>query len=353
VIVTMLSVRGRVPAGGIMAVWEFAGELARRGHEVHLLHTTQLGDPVEGPEDIDWFTFDEQIHQWYCDPHQFRPARSDFVFCIVGGPPPHLGLPLMWVQAVDAFPVFAEKSIFGAPFPKLCTSSYLRDCALAKGVDPERAIHQPYGIRHEKYRVLRPIDDRPMTVVMLDSTNPLKGRTTGIAALVAARQRVPELRAVLFGIGERPDLPAWINYVEDPPQHELVEEIYNGSRVFVLPSDIEGFGLAAVEAMACGCALASTDNGGAQDYAFHGDTALVTPPGDADALAESIVELLTSDDRRIALAERGRSFVEGFDWERSTTRLEDFLRRYADDPGRLLGPEDLLAWPDDGIAWLA
>jgi len=352
-IITFTSIRGRVPAGGIMAVWEFAGRLAQRGHEVNLLHTTQLGDPVLSLDDVDWYTFDERINQRFCDPHQFRPERSDFVFCIVGGPPPHLGLPLMWVQAVDAFPAYAEKSIFGAPCPKICTSSYLRDIAIEKGVDPQRAIHLPYGIRHEKYRVLRALDDRPPTVAMLDNPMVLKGRTTGIAALVAAKQRVPELRAVLFGVRERPDLPDWIDYVENPPQRQLVEEIYNGSRIFLLPSEIEGFGLGAVEAMACGCALVSTDNGGSQDYAFHGDTALVSPPGDADALADSIVELLEHDDRRVALAQRGLAFVEHFDWERSTTVLEDFLFRYADDPDGLLGSEDLMPWPDDGISWPA
>ena len=345
-ILSFVSVRGRVPSGGIMAVWEFAGGLARRGHEVHLMHTSQLGDRVESLADIGWFDFDDRIQHHFCDPHAFRPERSDFVFAIVGPPPPHLGLPLTWVQAVDAFPAYAERSIFGAPCPKLCTSSFLRDTAIAKGVDPRQAVHMPYGIKHDKYRITTPIDQRPPTVAMLHADAALKGSDTGLAAIVEARRRVPDLRAVLFGVAPRPDLPDWVDYVRDPPQEELVERIYNGSRIFVLPSVVEGFGLAAVESMASGCALASTACGGSSDYALHGDTALVSPPGDVEAMAEHLVTLLQVDDQRVEMAQRGAAFVQRFDWDRSAALLEAFLTDYAQDPDSRRQPEALLPWPD-------
>jgi glycosyltransferase involved in cell wall biosynthesis len=77
--------------------------------------------------------------------------------------------------------------------------------------------------------------------------------------------------------------------------------------------------------MACGAALVTTDNGGADDYAVDGVTALVAPPLDVDALATRIIELLDDDGRRQEIAESGRSFVERFTWEVAAERLERFL----------------------------
>ncbi len=78
-----------------------------------------------------------------------------------------------------------------------------------------------------------------------------------------------------------------MTFTLDPDPERLVSDIYDRSRVFVQASHYEGFGFTAVEGMACGAALVTTDNGGSRDYAFHGETALVVPPGDVDGLAEA------------------------------------------------------------------
>ncbi len=343
----MLSARGGTPSGGIMAIWEHANGLARRGHDVHIVHTSVFGEPLESLDDVKWFRFDERVVHHFCDPHEFRPAEPDVVLCLVGRPPPHLGLPLMWVQAVGAFPDFAERTMFGAPCPKLCTSSFLVEEAIRLGVRPSQAIHQPYGILHDKYRITRPLDDRPPAVAMLYLPTELKGGDLGVEALLQTKARVPDLTAHLFGVAPAPPLPAWITYDRNPPQDELVDRIYNGSRIFVLPSRVEGFGLAAVEAMASGCALAATDCGGPMDYAFHGDTALVSPPGDASALADHLVALLSDDQLRTGIARRGAEHVRRFDWDDSARRLEATLARYALDPEALQQPEEVMGLGDE------
>jgi glycosyltransferase involved in cell wall biosynthesis len=329
-----------------MAIWEHANGLARRGHEVHVVHTSVFGEPVESLDDVTWFRFDERVEHHFCDPHEFHPAEPDVVLCVVGAPPSHLGLPLMWVQAVGAFPAFAERTMFGAPCPKLCTSSFLVEEAVRLGVRRSQAIHQPYGIRHEKYRITRALDDRTPTVAMLYYPSELKGGDLGVEALLHAKQQVPDLTAQLFGVAPSPALPRWITYDRNPPQDELVDRIYNGSRIFVLPSLVEGFGLAAVEAMASGCALVATDCGGSMDYAFHGHTALVSSRGDAAAMADHLVALLIDDELRTQIARRGAQHVRRFDWDESARRLEDTLVRYADDPGALQQPELVVGLDD-------
>jgi glycosyltransferase involved in cell wall biosynthesis len=146
-------------------------------------------------------------------------------------------------------------------------------------------------------------------------------------ALELAREGFPAMQAVLFGVFPRPqNLPHWVEYHENPPQEELVDKIYNGSRIYLCPSWTEGFHLAPAEAMACGCSVVSTDIGGVRDYAEDGVTALLSPPQNPDALAQNITRLLQDDELRIRLAKAGHERIQGFTWERSADLLEQYLK---------------------------
>src|SRR5690606_25810580 len=150
-----------------------------------------------------------------------------------------------------------------------------------------------------------------------------------IEVLARVKAQEPDVEVVAFGaIRPEAGLPDWITFVQQPPVEQLVDEIYNTSRVFLCTSYVEGFGLANVEAMACGAALVTTDTGGSRDYARHGATALVAPYRAVDMLSRHVLALLDDDDRRVALARAGRDHVRRFDWDRSGEMLEEFLERY-------------------------
>jgi glycosyltransferase involved in cell wall biosynthesis len=81
-----------------------------------------------------------------------------------------------------------------------------------------------------------------------------------------------------------------------------------------------------MEAMACGAALCTYDNGGSRDYAIDGRTALVAPRRDLDALTRGLSRLLEDAELRRRVAREGQDFVRTqFDWERATARLESIL----------------------------
>jgi len=105
----------------------------------------------------------------------------------------------------------------------------------------------------------------------------------------------------------------------------------NEASLFLSSSRVEGFGLAVAEAMACGCAVVSTDSGGVRDFAIHGITALLTEPGDAEGLASHVCTLARDEEERTRLAGSGMERVASFTWERSVRLLEaeflDLLRR--------------------------
>jgi glycosyltransferase involved in cell wall biosynthesis len=85
------------------------------------------------------------------------------------------------------------------------------------------------------------------------------------------------------------------------------------SKVLVLPSQEEGFGLTVVEAMALGLPCVLSDLPALKEN-FH-STAVFVKPRDVDGLAQAIMSLLTDDEKRKMLGERGRSLARQFSWE--------------------------------------
>jgi glycosyltransferase involved in cell wall biosynthesis len=319
-------------------IFEFASSMAARGHEVHLYHVPFYQANVTGLDDIDWFQFDDRVvHHFFADapidPTEIPAADVIFGYSTEEDLPPQTRLPVVLIQGYRMLGAVREHPAFRAPCPKLCVASWLVEIGKGLGVPERQLVHIPLGLRHEKYILSRPIASRPPTVSFCYSAHAQKGASLAIKVLDQVRRVVPEMNVVAFGaVPAEHDLPQWIDYRINPSQHELVHGIYNRSRIFLCTSEVEGFGLTNIEAMAGGAALVTTDNGGSRDYAFHEETALVAPPRDAALLAGYVERLLTDEERRLRIAQAGSRYVLRFDWERSAELLESFLESYAADP---------------------
>jgi glycosyltransferase involved in cell wall biosynthesis len=162
---------------------------------------------------------------------------------------------------------------------------------------------------------------------MMFSSDRCKGSEDALKAIDAAKKAHPDLRAVLFGIPPRTaEIPRWMEYHQNPPQERLVRDIYNSSSAFLCGSWSEGFALPPLEAMACGCAVVSTDCGGNRDYAEHEKTALLSPPRNPELLAQNLLRLLDDDALRLRLAKAGVERVRDFTWEDRAAQLEAFIQ---------------------------
>ena len=180
------------------------------------------------------------------------------------------GLPFLFVQAYQYLPRHIEEGTFRTPCPKICIATLDGPCTRAQRECPLAQLsYMPYGLDRDAYRLVQPIANRPLQVTMLYNSHPAKGARFGIAAIAEVQRRLPDVRAVVFS-NKDPEtpMPDGITFVTSPSRQQLVEEIYNRSRVFICSSIREGFGLCAIEAMAGGCALVTTDNGGSDDYAI-------------------------------------------------------------------------------------
>ena len=90
-----------------------------------------------------------------------------------------------------------------------------------------------------------------------------------------------------------------------------VESVYTAADVFVCPSDFESYGLANLEAMACALPVVSTCRGGPSETIAEGLTGYLVDPGDVDALAERVLQLLNDAPLRKRMGAAGRERVLG------------------------------------------
>lgn len=323
------------PIGGVTTQYHFANALAALGHDVHLYHVPFWSLRIDDLDDLAWFRFHPGVQHHVGETDEMAPAEVVFGT----GAPLEAGLPVHLVQGREILFAEYERQAFRTPSLKVAVASWLTDAGERWGFPAERCRVVLQGIDHDDFVLRRPIEDRERRVAMLYNAHPAKGWAVGLTALRAVKEQLPDLRASVFGTTEPDeDLPEWIDFTAAPDRSTLVDEIYNRSQAFVQASDHEGFGLTAVEAMACGCALVTTDNGGSRDYAFDGETALVVEPRDADGLARALVRTLVDTELRTRLATAGLATARTFTWERAGAAMEAELRAYVAEPDRYLEP---------------
>ena len=108
----------------------------------------------------------------------------------------------------------------------------------------------------------------------------------------------------------------------------LVEEVLVGADLFLLPSESESFGLAALEAMSCEVPVITTQAGGLPEVVVHGETGYLCPVGDVEGMAEAALHLLGDEDlrRRMGEASRRRA-VEEFSQDTVVQRYRAIYQR--------------------------
>jgi N-acetyl-alpha-D-glucosaminyl L-malate synthase BshA len=112
-------------------------------------------------------------------------------------------------------------------------------------------------------------------------------------------------------------------------QTELVQ-ILSSADLMLMPSQSESFGLAALEAMACGVPVISSSVGGLPELQVHGQTGYIAEIGDIPRMARYAIELLGNDTRMAMFREACRArAVDHFDLKKIVTVYEDYYRECA------------------------
>jgi N-acetyl-alpha-D-glucosaminyl L-malate synthase BshA len=107
---------------------------------------------------------------------------------------------------------------------------------------------------------------------------------------------------------------------------EAVEEILSISDLFVLPSETESFGLAALEAMACQVPVISSNSGGIPELNVHGKTGFMSEVGDIDDMAKNAVYILEDNERLLQFKKEALEHSRNFDIQKILPVYEELYR---------------------------
>lgn len=335
------------PSGGFKVVYEYANRLAGFGHQVTVIHPRNI-EPQSGVAEaikkrfweykqrlasrplVSWFDVNKKVGLLLVTGlKEANIPDADVIFataCETAFPvavySARKGKKFYLVQSYETWNQTEEMVLasWKLPLHKIVISRSLFEIASRMG-EQRRTTYIPNGIDFADFRLLAPINGREVRIGMLAHPNEAKGTRDGVQALELVKQKYPHLEAVLFGTEPRLDfIPDWIRYERQPAKAKLVE-LYNSCRIFLNPSWAEGWGLTSAEAMACGCALVTADNGGASEFSIDGENALVVPAKQPDLLADRILSLLANDHLRQKIALAGSQRIQEFTWERAVNSL--------------------------------
>ena len=354
------------PHGDGLVAFGFLSELASRGHELHVaaqridvrtqlppnVHLHALGGAGRVPP-LARLAFMRGIRRLYGRLEQTR--RFDVVHQLI---PVEVGVslaladkrvPVVLGPYVPDWPAEPSPALlsFATPWAKQVLRAAQQRRAGVVLLSSPAAASKLSGAAARRLLVgeLSPgIDDRLFVpgrggagqdVLFLASLEPRKGIHVAIDAFARLSADLPEARLLVAGTGSEAD--AVRGRVEalrasdrisllGAVERDRVSTTMQSCDVYCLPSFGEPFGMTALEAMACARPVVGTDAGGLRHLISERGGRRV-PPGDPQALAEALRELLTQPGLRRAMGEHNRSLVEDrYRWSRVADRLEGYYR---------------------------
>lgn len=222
-------------------------------------------------------------------------------------------------------------------------SNFIRDLYIQADFDPQTMETMYLGIHTDVFRPgpSHPLND-PVRLVFIGSLWKGKGPQVIIRAmrLLHKMHNVPDLHLDLFGEGssrfknylhseiEGAGLEDNVTFQGFVPWERLVEVMHR-SDVFIFSSIWdEPFAITPLQAMGCGLPVVAARAGGTAEGFVDGETALLVPPDDAEAMADAVARLVRDDSMRTRLRENGiREARERWSFDAYMDRLVDFYQR--------------------------
>jgi glycosyltransferase involved in cell wall biosynthesis len=211
-----------------------------------------------------------------------------------------------------------------------------REALVRFGFKPENLFVLPVSIREEWLAEPRGRQVRKPNILWLGKLRRYKRPDHAVRAFVKVRERMPEARLTIAG---RSDDLAYERQL-----HELVRDLRIGgsvefrfdlsearkrdlireSRVLVVTSAVEGFGIVVLEANACGVPVVAS-SGVPEGAVRDGMNGLRYPYGDIAALSSAICKVLEDDQLHARLSQNGREFARGFAWRKIGAQYADVV----------------------------
>ncbi len=171
-------------------------------------------------------------------------------------------------------------------------------------------------------------------LVHLSNFRPVKRITDVVEIFDRVRKKVPS-KLLLIGDGPDRSRAEWLAVQKGIYDHVIflgkqdrVQEKLAISDVMLLPSELESFGLAALEAMACKVVPIATRVGGIPEVIEHGKSGFLADVGDVNTMAQYAIDLLSNEDHLQRMAQQARAMAQArFCASKIIPQYEEFYRR--------------------------
>lgn len=193
------------------------------------------------------------------------------------------------------------------------------------GIPPEKIIVIPVGIDLDEFKPLNDIKKIPSSILYVGRLDKRKGVQYLIRAMKHIVKDFPTAKLYIIGNGNlrnsleelarREKVNNHVVFLGKVPTNDLIEW-YNKAEVFVLPSLFEGFGIVALEAMACGTPVIGTKVPGIVDIIEHEKTGLLVSPKNEKELGENLKQMLSTPKMRRRFVHKSKKRLEKkFEWK--------------------------------------
>jgi phosphatidylinositol alpha-1,6-mannosyltransferase len=240
---------------------------------------------------------------------------------------------------------------FGRATAVICVSGYTADRLVAAGIRPRRLEVIPNGADHDRFgpdaaagarfRQAHGLGDAPL-VLTVGNVSERKGQDVVVRALAGGGGRLDEAHYVIaglptrereirtlaeeLGVADRVHLLGRLPAADLPGAYDACDVFAMTSRQ-VAAGDVEGYGIAVVEAALTGRPAVVTRDSGLAEAVVDGETGLVVPQDDAVATADALRTLLDDPARRREQGGQARSRALGeLTWRALAGRYDAVLR---------------------------
>lgn len=337
------------PTGGYKVIYEYANRLVGDGYLVNIVYSGSIfwkqkslfhklsngvryvQQCLKGYSCRGWFPLDKRVKEVFSLSLNYRHVPNSDLY-VATSPYTAYYLNQYPVDAAGKFYLIQDREDWGPglrqilfdtyhyPLHKMVVAGWLQ--RMLREEHGEEAALIPNGFDFSRFSLTVPVESKnPLKVSMLYHEMERKDCAMGFRALSLVKERYPQLQVNLFGVPDRPEhLPSWYTYYKQPDD-VVHNRINNESAIYIGTSRTEGWGLTVGEAMICGQAVCCTDNEGYKEMAVDGQTALLSPVGDSEAMARNIIRLIDDEALRFRLAHEGSRFIRQFSWNQSYDKL--------------------------------
>jgi glycosyltransferase involved in cell wall biosynthesis len=228
----------------------------------------------------------------------------------------------------------------GVPFIAVSESTKSELVRMGLKAEDIDIVHN--GVDHDTYKPDESLRSSTPLVACVTRLKKYKGTHLLLQAMPIIKKEIPDVKLVVTGRGDyepkllklaqRLRLNEYVEFTGFIPK-EKKAELCRRARVLVNPSAKEGWGLSVIEANACGTPVAAADVPGLRDSVIDGETGLLYPHSDINALARAVIKLLKDEKLRARMGKRSLEWSKEFTWQSASEKVEAVIERVLEKHG--------------------